>query len=363
MTDCIVVGGGLIGMLTARELAGAGMSVAVLERGQAGGEASWAGGGILSPLYPWRYPESVSRLAAWSQRHYPRIAEGLKDESGVDPEWIQSGMLILDTVEKDQALRWAQHFQAELRTLEGSEIGVCEPALGTPPQQAIWMPEVGQVRNPRMVRAARGSILARGVELREGVDVTGLIIQGGRVQGVATTQGRMEASRVIVAGGAWTPNLFEALGLHLEVVPVRGQMIVFRAQPGLVTRIVLNQGRYLIPRRDGRIVTGSTLEYVGFDKATTESALADLREAAFNLVPSLRDFQIERHWSGLRPGSPDGVPYIGGFNEINGLYVNAGHFRNGVILGPASTRLLADLVLGREPIVDPEPYAPSTRTD
>jgi glycine oxidase len=135
-------------------------------------------------------------------------------------------------------------------------------------------------------------------------------------------------------------------------------MILLRGQPGQVRRIVLDGGRYVIPRRDGRILVGSTLEHVGFDKTTTDSARSDLHAAALRLIPALADCELEHHWAGLRPGSPTGVPCIARHPDLTNLYINAGHYRNGVVLGPASARLLADILLERAPELDPEAYLP-----
>jgi glycine oxidase len=356
MSDCIIIGGGLIGMLTARELAVAGMSVTLLDRGAAGREASWAGGGILSPLYPWRYGDAVTRLAHWSQANYEAVCDGLREDSGVDPQWTRSGLLFLDTGERAEAVQWARRLGIGLEALDAAAVAECEPALASP-SAGLWMPQVAQVRNPRLVRALRGSAAFHGGRIEEGVEVTGVATDGSCVVGVETRSGRLSAPRVVVAGGAWSARLLQDLGVSLAVEPVRGQMILFAARPGLVRRIVLDGGRYLIPRRDGRVLAGSTLEYVGFDKGTTKAALDELRAVAVALVPALADYPVEHQWAGLRPGSTDGVPFIGPVNSVEGLYVNTGHFRNGVVLGPASARLLADLMLGREPLADPAPYA------
>lgn len=358
MADCIIIGGGLIGMLTARELAAAGAEVTVIDRGQMGCEASWAGGGILSPLYPWRYSAPVSELAAWSQLRYPELTAELAEESGVDPEWTRSGLLMLGFEDEDQARDWAQHWQASLEVLDADGVSACEAALAGSHLGGLWMPDIAQVRNPRLMRALRGSLERRGVRLQEGLEVTGLVVNQDRVHGVDTEGGRLDADHVVVASGAWSAALLAEAGIDLDVQPVRGQMIVFAGPSGLLHRIVLDHGRYLIPRRDGRVLAGSTLEYVGFDKATTAEAFDDLKAAAGRLVPALADLPVERHWAGLRPGSPTGVPFIGPVGGVEGLYVNTGHFRNGVVLGPASARLAADLVLDRVPIVDPQPYRP-----
>ncbi len=354
--DCLVIGGGLIGMLTARELAQGGGRVALLERGETGREASWAGGGILSPLYPWRYPESVTRLATWGQVRYEALAKALAEESGVDPQWTPNGLLMLDVEDGAAACAWAERFGADLMQIDAVDLHGLEPRLGPQAQSGWWMPAVAQIRNPRLVRALRGSLEALGVTLMAQCEVNGFLYDGDRVTGVETRVSREYAEAVIVAAGAWSARLLAETGLSLQVEPVRGQMLLFRGPAGRVARIVLSQDRYVIPRRDGRVLVGSTTERVGFDKAITAAARTGLRQAALRLIPALADYPIEHHWAGLRPGSPDGVPGIGPHPGLRGLYLNTGHYRNGVVLGPASARLTADWVLGREPCLDPAPY-------
>ncbi len=362
VNDFIIIGGGLIGMLVARELRAAGASVSVLERGHCGREASWAGGGILSPLYPWRYPRAVTALAAWGQHAYPGLAAALAEESGTDPELTLSGMLIVDAADRPEALAWAAQHKVRIETPGPREWPAIEPALSCAKTDvagttALWMPDIAQVRNPRLVRALRDSLIKSGVTVREGVEVRGLHNENGRVTGVLTDQGTVQAGAVVVAGGAWSAALLKTVGIDLPMAPVRGQMLLFRAAPGLLTRMVMRHYRYLIPRRDGRILAGSTLEQVGFDKTTTHRATEKLQSAALDLVPALENCPIEHQWTGLRPGNPTGVPYIGAHPTIGGLYVCTGHYRNGVVLAPASARLLADLALGRPPDLDPAPYA------
>lgn len=358
MTDCIVIGAGLIGLLTAQRLAEDGLNVMVLERGQPARESSWAGGGILSPLYPWRYSDAVNVLARESQHLYPSFCQRLHAATGIDPQWTRSGLLVADIDDPLAVKRWAERFATELTWPTVAEAGQIEPRLGIRPETSVWLPDIAQVRNPRLVKSLQAYVEQQRVEIQAESPVLDWKIREGRIAAVVTPQGEVFADHYVVAGGAWSGRLLEATGIHLPIEPVRGQMILFKGPPGLLSCITLYKDHYAIPRRDGHVLFGSTLEYVGFDKETTATALEDLTRAAFELVPCLADLPIEKHWAGLRPGSPDGVPMVGPHPGIGNLYINTGHFRNGVVLGLASANLLSDILLRRRSTVDVSPYLP-----
>lgn len=347
MTDCIVVGGGLIGMLSARELKKSGMNVLLLDKGELGKESSWAGGGILSPLHPWRYSDGVNELASEGHRLYPQIARELEQESGVDPEYIRSGLLILKSNEIAEARVWANKWSMELSTLETAEQmkEIC-PGLAGRFKQGLWLPNVAQMRNPKLVKSARGSLDALGVRYEENTQVERLNVENGRIKGVVANGKNYQADCVLVASGAWSGDLLSGFSNPPEVKPVKGQMILLKGAPGLLKPMLLADNRYLIPRKDGRVLCGSTIENTGFDKSLSEDVKQNLLQSALDIYPALSGLEVEHHWSGLRPGSPEGVPYIGAHGEISGLYVNAGHFRNGVILGIASARKITRDILG-----------------
>lgn len=358
MTDCIVIGAGLIGMLTAHELAAAGLSVTVLEKGRPAQESSWAGGGILSPLYPWRYSDAVNRLARFSQQRYPDFCQQLLDDTGIDPQCVRSGLLITDIDDAGAVERWAQSFGADLHWASADRAREIEPQLGIRPPRSAWLPDIAHVRNPRLVQALQVRIEQQGVEIIPDCPVQAWQVQGGRVTAVSTPRGEFSADRYLVASGAWSGELLKSTGLSLPIQPVRGQMLLFKGPPGLLTPITLHEGRYAITRRDGHVLFGSTLEYAGFVKQTTDEARQELTRTAFELLPVLGELPIVHHWAGLRPGSPDGTPVIGPHPAFDNLFINAGHFRNGVVLGLASSQLAADLLLGRTPSLDAIPYLP-----
>ncbi|SEH05185.1 glycine oxidase ThiO [Candidatus Venteria ishoeyi] len=358
MTDCVIVGAGVIGMLTALELAEAGQQVVLLERQQIGRESSWAGGGILSPLYPWRYPVEITALAQWGQARFPQRLQALAETTGIDPEFIPSGLLILDEREFTDAATWANQFQYTLERLQASGLKDCEPQLNSDFQQAMWMPEIGQARNPRLVKALRKAVLEHAnINTQENARVIGFTHKNGKIEGVKTETAQLSCSCVVVASGAWSGQLLAEMGIAIKVEPVRGQIILYKAPAGLISHIILHENHYVIPRKDGRVLVGSTLEKAGFEKQTTSHARVKLQQIAAQLVPELVQYPIEHQWAGLRPSSPNSVPYIGEHPHCQGLYVNSGHFRNGVVLSLASVRLLADMILQRPPILDPAPYA------
>lgn len=232
-----------------------------------------------------------------------------------------------------------------------------QPGIVANSDPAIWIPDIAQVRNPRLLAALKRDLLNKGVEIREQQAVNDFEISNGEIKAVRSNTTEIDTDRCIITAGAWSGDMLAGLGLDIPVKPIRGQMLVFRDNPAGLERIVLKDSHYLIPRRDGRILVGSTLEDVGFDNSTTESAAIELRHAALSIMPALVNAEVELQWAGLRPGSPDGIPHIGQHPEIKGLFACTGHFRNGFVLGPASARLLVDLLLDRPTLVDPAPYS------
>ncbi|AIS19519.1 D-amino acid oxidase [Pseudomonas rhizosphaerae] len=358
----LVVGGGVIGLLTAYNLAAHVDRVTLIDRSAVGQESSWAGGGIVSPLYPWRYSPAVTALAHWSQDFYPQLGQRLAVETGIDPEVHTTGLYWLDLEDEAEALAWARRNQRPLAAVDICATYQAVPPLGPGFERAIHMADVANVRNPRLVKALKAALNALpNVSVREHCEVQGFLLDGKRVVGVQTPQGELRADEVVLTAGAWSGELLQTLGIGLPVEPVKGQMILYKCAADFLPSMVLAKGRYAIPRRDGHVLIGSTLEHAGFDKTPTPEALESLMASAVDLLPALADTTPVRQWAGLRPGSPDGVPFIGALPQHPGLWLNCGHYRNGLVLAPASCRLLVDLMVGRDAVIDPAPYAPQHR--
>lgn len=355
--DITIIGGGIIGLLTARELINAGATVAIIEKNGLGQESSWAGGGILLPLYPWRQPDAITRLVLQSLKLYPALASQLTAETLIDPEWNPCGLLIVKNPDHTAAVNWCE---ASGISYQSADAGFLNP-FNTTPDQSLWLPEIAQARNPRLVKSLKQDLINKGVTLIEHCEVIAVTRYKNRITAINTTSGQFAVIQLIIAAGAWTGRLFQKFfpatsGDSPKIAPVKGQMLLFDAQPETLKFMVLDGDQYLIPRRDGKILAGSTVELADFNKTTTAEAKNRLNDFAVNLLPSLKNFPVIKHWAGLRPGTEHGIPYIDKHSEISNLYINAGHFRNGLAMGPASAQLMVDLVLERETQVAPEPY-------
>ena len=347
--DILIIGGGVIGLATAFRLAGAGAAVTVVERSAVGTEASWAGGGILSPLLPWQYPSQVNDLCHLSAKLYPAWIVAVESAGGLDAEYWRCGMQILPPYDEAAAKAWCDRYQWPLHT-------IASPDAMTKTGAALWLPEVAQVRNPRLVKSLRAAVLARGVRLLEHTEVSGIVVSEDRVDHVSTAQGKLYAETYITCAGAWSQKVLADHPPAKTVKPVRGQMLLFQADPDCLQHIIYHEEMYIIPRRDGHILVGSTLEEAGFDKSTTAEAKNMLLDHAFRVLPALREAALEQHWSGLRPGSPDNIPTIARHPVVGNLYINAGHFRYGVTMAPLCANLIAELIEDKIPDMDLAPY-------
>lgn len=357
MSDIVIIGGGVIGLTTARELAIAGLRITLVERDALGREASWAGGGILFTVEFWKEPAPVLALADAGRRIHIEQAARLLADTGIDPERIDCGLLLLDPPQAALESPHRAEFAPDAVVLGPEALRRSEPRLTSSVGSALALPSVAQVRNPRLLQALAADCRRLGVRMVEHTTGVTLIRHGSRITALATPAEDIHGAEFIIAAGAWSEALLQPLGLSADVFPVKGQMLLYRAPPDSLHQIVIREGHYLIPRRDGHILAGSTVEHAGFDKTPSPEARQRLAGAAGALLPMLGHAEPLRHWAGLRPGSPAGIPCIGRVPGIDNLSLNTGHFRNGLVMAPAAARLLADLILNRPPLIDPAPYA------
>ncbi len=360
--DVLLVGGGVIGLSTALYLADRGVSVTVVDRQQVGREASWAGAGMLPPGHDATIPADdnpLSReryLRCLSNTIWPELSARLLDQTGIDNGYRNCGAIeVIDSPDAfgSRVAEWeTEGIQVEpLR--DRSAIEKYVPGLDQKFTAAVWLPGFCQARNPRHLKALRAACQLSGVEILE--DVADLALQASDGIVTASTSSRTyQAERICVTAGSWTRQILQPLNIELPVQPVRGQ-IVQLSSPQLPFRCVIEQGsRYLVPRPDGLILVGATQENVGFEKRTTNEGIGGLLDFAKSIVPELAQADVVRQWAGLRPGSPEGLPFLGRIDVFDNLYVGSGHFRSGLQMSPGSAQLLAETLMnsGQELVVD-----------
>ncbi len=357
--DVCVVGGGVVGLALARALGRRGARVVLVERGRAGAEASWAAGGMLAPQAEADAADPFFELACASRDAYPAFAEALHAETGVDIELDRTGTLYLAFDEREAAelgrrYEWQRGAGLAVEHLTGHEARALEPQLSQRVQAALRFPHDGQVENRHLVAALRRALDVYGTQVLEYTDVTSVRVANGRACGVETACGRIDADAFVIACGAWSslvPVELAHAGARQHddrprVVPVRGQMLCFTARPPIVRHVVYGPRGYLVPRRDGRLLAGSTSERAGYEKAVTGAGLHAITTHALELAPAVGALPLVDAWSGLRPRAvASDWPILGASAEVPNLFFATGHYRNGILLAPRTADLLAELII------------------
>lgn len=366
--DVLVVGGGIVGCASAVALAGDGHAVRLVRRDDAlDATASWVAGGLLTPCSPWRYPAPLIDLCRRSEALYPGFARELAAQVGIDPQLDVGGVLFPaglavgdDEIASEAETRRALGFDVEV--LDRAGVEAVQPRLNDAITSAGWMPTAARIRTPRLLAAIKARAAQLGVRETLG-EVDELLVDGDRVTGVRLGDTTLRADVVVLAAGAWSGRLAEPVGVDLAVSPVRGQILLLAGEPGELGPMVIDGDDYLIPRRDGHVLVGSTMEEAGFDPTTDDETLDELRAFARRLYPRAARMREVRSWAGLRPGTSDRMPYLGAVDGLDGLVVATGHYRNGILLAPITGRIVADVVAGRRPPVDLAPFAPRRPVD
>ena len=347
--DVVVIGGGVIGLSVARALVQRGVrDVCLLERAALGMEASFAAGGILAPQAEADGRDEFFELACRSRDLYAEFAESLFAETGVDVELDTTGTLYVaftegDEIEIDKRFDWQSKAGLAVEKLTAREARELEPCVGETLRGALLFPRDVQVENRRLLHALVNSADKLGVTIVTETNVEALALERTKIGGVQTSRGFVSAPKVIVAAGAWSSMIEHTQVPKIE--PVRGQMICFDAKPQLTRHVIYSPRGYLVPRKDGRLVAGSTSENAGFTKQVTAGGISSILAHAREISPQIDNLPIRDTWAGLRPRAADGLPVLGPCDEIDGLVYATGHYRNGILLAPVTGELIAEAVV------------------
>lgn len=358
--DVLILGGGIIGCALAEELARRGRRVTVLDRSRPGTEASSAAAGILSAQMDVSRPGPFFELCQAARRMYPGWVRRLERGSGVTTEFRANGILYvaLTAAQRTRMARraaWQRRRKLRVEHWSPAQVRRNEPAVDGRVLAGFYFPSEGQLDNVALMGALIQSCRRAGVSMRQGADVRRLLVRRRRVIGVETEQGILRSPVIVNCLGSWA-NLGGRFPVRLPVEPARGQMLAFRAPRNLIGRPVMSDRAYMVQRRDGRVLVGSTVERAGFEKALTLEGMHHILDGVRSMSQAVARGTFVEAWAGLRPRTPDDLPILGQ-TSIEGLYVATGHFRHGILLAPATATFMADLVLTGRSRFDLTPFS------
>lgn len=359
-SEVLIIGAGVMGCGIGLRLAQAGAKVTLLERSIPGAEASSAAGGILAPQMEADKPGPFFELCLRSRGMYRAFADELKSLTGVDIQYQPSGLLSCafddaEATKLDATVAWQKSLSLRAELLSGGEARKLEPQLSPKLVAAAHFPDDHSVDNRLLVRALSMAAAKVGCQFKSGY-VRSVVLEGDRAVGVDVDGEVLRADAVVVAAGSWS-GLVQGTGLSPRTVrPAKGQMVSLQTRLPLVSRVLFSSKGYVVPRLDGRVIAGSTLEFKGFEKDVTAAGLQKILAMAMELLPALADAPVVETWAGLRPFTEDHSPYLGrGPHE--GLFLATGHFRNGILLAPITAKIISEAVLGQQPSVDLRPFS------
>lgn len=350
----IVLGGGIIGLSCALELQRRGHQAIVLETGRCGGQASGAAAGMLAPYSEnVEGPDEFFQLCRESLALYPSWQHAVREVSGASFEYTESGSLYVashaaDLLVLEGRLLWQREHGSSGRLVEGEELRRLEPMLSPTIQAALYTPEESHVYAPDFVKALEAGCRKLGVQIHEQLEQLTSSVIGGEVVVTAASGAVFSGSLLLVCSGAWAQELEEALDVRLPIYPIRGQICAYEMEPGEPVRhMVFGPQGYLVAKANGTLVCGASEDVAGFDTTVTERGIERLRKWNKQLFPHLAERTPFHRWAGLRPATQDGLPLIGRVPGRERVILAAGHYRNGILLSPATAMLAADIIEGK----------------
>lgn len=365
--DVLIIGGGIIGCAIGYELAKANLRVTIVERRQLAQEASWASAGLISPPKRTAHGDAHARLETRSFRRYPSLLAEIREMTGRDVAHNQAGRLSVALNDDEEAtlralIPWQRDLGFTVEWLAGDEVRRRVPALAPAVRGAAWCAAASGVCAELLTRALARAAELCGATIVQETPVTGFLTAGARVTGVQTGNGPIHADETVVATGAWTASLGDFLGLALPTRPVRGQMLALADVEPPLAHAIAGAGGFLIPRVDGTIIAAATVEEAGFDTSVTPGGLSWLSTLIDTLAPAYSAARVSETWAGLRPATADDRPLMGRAPGYAGLWVAAGHMRDGILWAPITGELLAASILRGTPDPDLAPYDPARFT-
>jgi glycine oxidase len=361
VADVIIVGGGVIGASIAFELAAEKLDVLLIDSQQPAREASWAAAGMLSPGPDSSDALPLVPLAKESMRLYPEFIASVEELSGKTTAFARKGVFEVFTApngesERDKMVAQYQTLGLSIEPVATEVARKAEPALGPAVRAAAWLPEEATL-DPRMLMdALLAALQNRGVEILGDSPVSSVMLDGNHCTGVVTRGRNISAKCIVVAAGSFSAAI-DWIGRYAPTRPIRGQLLALESKSVILARTLRSNKAYLVPRPNGRIIAGSTLEDAGFEKHVTPAGVRKILDGVLELAPPLANAQLVDAWAGLRPGTPDHLPILGP-TDIRGLYIATGHYRNGILLAPATAKLLRRWILGGKPELDMERFSP-----
>lgn len=358
--NILIIGGGIIGFSIAFELAKKGTLSTIIDKGSSLSEASTAAAGMLGAHVELHQPGAFYELCKKSHALYKDWTDTLYEVSQISAQYINRGIVRVAFTDEDERelksrLSWIGE---DVRWLSSTEIRQIEPTISEEIRGGLWFQDDHQVHVHHLAQSLRSSVLKLGCTIMESTPALSLIQEKGRIVGAKTSNGSIFADQTIITAGAWSTELLSSIDLHLPVHPIKGQCYSIRPEFPIIQNTVFTKGCYIVPKQDGSLLIGATQETVGFDKKVTISAIASIHEIAERLLPSIHSAELLSTWAGLRPATPDELPYMGTITGFEGLVIATGHFRNGILLAPITGEIVSDLVLNGNSKTNIEAFSP-----
>lgn len=348
----LIIGGGVIGLSIARELHFRGVKhITILERGAIGREASYAAAGMLAPNAENDIHDDFYELCAASCALYPAFAAEILGETGVDIELERSGTFYLSFNDEDSRVLnarylWQREAGVAVEKLSAAETLKAEPFMSAAVEGSLFYPDDWQVENRKLLAALKRYAELNGINVLENTEVRSLIVENGRSVGARNDGNAFFADATVLATGAWTSFIkIGEVPVPVEVKPIRGQMISFHPPERMFQKVIFSRRGYIVPRMDGRVLSGATVEDAGFDQSTTDEGAKQLLATAAEIAPVLSSLDIADQWTGLRPFAEDGLPVLGQIPGVENLFAATAHFRNGILLAPVTAKLISDRIV------------------